>query len=157
MPSLQVIGPSLVHRGTQLTATVVSAPEIATAIPLSRGGAKFVLLVASEKRHAVLPALQARRWLNAGAAFVCAWGTSSDAVEEMFDHAAYFPEYGEPLPFTLVTTSHSDESLEEALWFAFYSAFAPDDLEHELSSIVVLVDSASLGARCTEWIKTNRE
>jgi hypothetical protein len=157
MPSHQVVGPSLVHSGTQLSAIVVRAPELATAMPLARGGAKFVLLVASERRNVALPEQQARLWLNEGAAFVCAWGICSDAVEEVFDHAAYSPELGEPLSFTLMTTSHSDESLEEALWFAFYTAFAPDDLKHKLSSVVVLVDSASLEARCTKWIKTNRE
>jgi hypothetical protein len=63
------------------------------------------------------------------ASYVCAWGPNSEAVEETFDSASFLPEFGEPLPFSLMTTSHRDETPEEALWFAFYNAPPPDDLD----------------------------
>jgi len=80
-------------------------------------------------------------------------GPGSSAVEESFDHASFLPELGEPLPFTLMTTSHEKEPLEEALWFAFYAAHPPDDLPHVLNTVVVVVDSAVLKAQCIKWVK----
>jgi hypothetical protein len=78
-------------------------------------------------------------------------------VEEAFDYASFLPELGEPLPFTLMTTSHRDETPQEALWFAFYNAMSPDDLDQELTSIVMIVDSDSLETACIAWVKENTE
>jgi hypothetical protein len=90
----------------------------------------------------------ARAWIDAGASYICAWGPDAAEVEESFDYASFLPEYGEPLPFTLMTTSHCEKSPEDALWFAFYNAVPPDDLNDELNSVVVIVDSDSLAATC---------
>lgn len=100
----------------------------------------------------------ARAWVGAGASYICAWGPDSEAVEETFDYASFLPEFGEPLPFTLMTTSHRDETPEEAFWFAFYSATPPDDLDHELTSVVIIVDSDSLRPHALRGSKktTNR-
>ena len=88
---------------------------------------------------------------------MCAWGPASGQVEEAFDYATFLPEMGEPLPFTLMTTSHESEELDEALWFAFYNAVPPDDLKAELNTVVVLVDSPALEERCKAWVQVNRE
>lgn len=88
---------------------------------------------------------------------MCAWGPASSGLDDLFDYATFLPELGEPLPFTLMTTWHDDESLEEALWYAFHCATAPDDLKEQLESVVILVDSTSLAARCITWIQRNSE
>lgn len=75
----------------------------------------------------------------------------------MFDYATFLPELGEPLSFTLMTTWHDDETLEDALRFAFYDASAPDDLEEELEAIVILVDSSALAKRCDTWVREYSE
>jgi hypothetical protein len=33
----------------------------------------------------------------------------------------------------------------------------PDDLVHELNSVVIVVDSNSLEATCTNWVQKNTE
>lgn len=71
-----------------------------------------------------------------------AWGPNSPEVEETFDYASFLPALGEPVPFTLMTTSHTDEPVEEALWFAFYNGKAPDELEDGACPVVVVTDSA---------------
>jgi len=78
-------------------------------------------------------------------------------VEESFDFASFLPELGTPLSFTLMTTSHKNEELDEALWFAFYTANPPDDLNAELETVVVLVDSRELEQKCRSWVQENRE
>jgi hypothetical protein len=84
-------------------------------------------------------------------------GPDSAEVEETFDYASFLPECGEPLPFTLMTTSHRDKTPEKALWFAFYNATPPDDLKHKLNSIVIIVDSDALLTSCTAWARENSE
>lgn len=78
-------------------------------------------------------------------------------MEEAFDYASLLPELGEPLPFTLMTTSHEKQPLEDALWFAFYNATPPDDRPHELNTVVVVVDSAALEKECVRWVQENNE
>lgn len=69
----------------------------------------------------------------------------------------FLSEYGEPLPFTLMTTSHNEKTPKEALWFAFYNAVLPDDLDDELNAVVIVVDSDSPAAACKAWVTENQE
>jgi hypothetical protein len=147
----------LKHPGTGRFASVLRVGRLGAAKPVSIGAQKYVLVVASESAAIQFAEEQARAWVEAGAAYVCAWGPASSVVEETFDHASFLPELGEPLPFTLMTTSHEKEPLEEALWFAFYTATPPEDLPHELNTVVVVVDSAALEERCVSWVQENTE
>ena len=103
-----------------------------------------MLVLAADVHSAHITLSQARAWLDAGASYVCAVGPGAEAVEESFDYAAFMPEVGVPLSFTLMTTAHARESLEEALWFAFWCSAPPDDLPEELSLVVVQPSSESL-------------
>ncbi|EHR70769.1 hypothetical protein BurJ1DRAFT_1918 [Burkholderiales bacterium JOSHI_001] len=100
---------------------------------------------------------QGRRWIDAGAAYVCSWGPESQSVEEAFDYAAFLPEVGEPLAYTLMTTSHASEGFEETLWFAFWNSSPPEDLQAELSLVVVQTDSPALAAQARSWVEDNHE
>jgi hypothetical protein len=146
----------LKHPGTGRLAVVLCVQDFSGIAPASIAAGKYVLVIASEKQRGVT-FKTARAWIDAGASYVCAWGPGADEIEDAFDYAALLPEHGEPLPFTLMTTSHRDETPEAALWFAFYNARAPDDLEHELSSIVVIVDTGSLLEFCIAWVTKNAE
>jgi hypothetical protein len=151
------IAPLLTHPGTGRSAQIVRAESLEDATPLNRERQKYVLFTASERNGAAMPVPLARRWLEGGAAYVCSWGPSSASVEESFDYASFLPELGEPFPYTVMTTSHPDEAVEQALWFAFWNAGPPSDQPDPISSVVILLDSGSLEAKCAEWIKTNRE
>jgi hypothetical protein len=154
-PSLQV-GPMLTHAGSGRRAQIGRAETLVAAEPIRRDAERYVLLTASEREDAIISVQQARRWLEAGAAYVCSWGPGASATEESFDYASFLPEFGEPLQYTVMTTSHDDETLEQALWFAFWCAGPPGDHLDPISLVLVLLDSSTLEARCTEWIKTNR-
>jgi hypothetical protein len=56
-----------------------------------------------------------------------------------------------------MTTSHNEKTPKEALWFAFYNAVPPDDLNDELNAVVIVVDSDSLAAGCKAWVTENQE
>jgi hypothetical protein len=148
---------SLRHPGTGRLAAVLQVRDFEGASPVSVAAGKYILVIASERQTVSLGTKTARAWVDAGASYICAWGPDSRAVEETFDYASFLPEFGESLPFTLMTTSHRDETPEEALWFAFYTATPPDDLDHDLTSVVIIVDSDSLEAACIAWVEENNE
>jgi len=125
--------------------------------PISIDGEKYVLFTASERNAQLSKVEAARAWVEAGASYICAWGPNSPEVEGTFDYAAFLPELGEPLPFTLMTTSHKDEPLEEALWFAFYNGKTPEETDDGVSPVVVVVDSEALEAQSVAWVQGNTE
>lgn len=145
------------HPGTGRSASVLRAARFEAAEPVLVAAGKYVLVVASERPVSSCTQQHARAWIEAGASYICAWGPGSGAVEEAFDYASLLPELGEPLPFTLMTTSHEKQPLEDALWFAFYNATPPDDRPHELNTVVVVVDSAALEKECVRWVQENNE
>lgn len=148
---------TLSHPGTGRLAAVIRVDGLWSCPPVSVPEGNYVLFMASDL-HAQLSEVEvARTWVEAGAVYVCAWGPSSPEIEETFDCASFLPELGEPLPYTLMTTSHSDEPLEEALWFAFYNGKAPDEPDDGACPVVVAVDSQDLEERATVWVRGNAE
>ena len=96
---------SLRHPGTGRRAAVVRV-DFDSASPVSILSRKYVLVIASERQTVPMGVKRARAWIDAGASYICAWEPNSAEVEEAFVYATFLPEYGEPLPFTLMTTSH---------------------------------------------------
>lgn len=146
----------LKHPGTGRCARVLRVDRFESAQPVAVAAENYVLLVASERLTSACTEEHVRAWVEAGASYICAWGPASGVIEEAFDYASFLPSLGEPLSFTLMTTSHKDD-LEEALWFAFYCAVPPDDLPGELNTVVVVVDSPALENACRIWVQKNAE
>jgi hypothetical protein len=153
----QSIEAPLRHPGTGRSAAVVQVANFWSASPVHIDSGKYILVVACERHAAQEKVEVARAWVEAGASYICACGPNSPEVEQTFDYASFLPELGEPLAFTLMTTSHKNERLEEALWFAFYNAAPPDNLHHELNSVVIVVDSKATEAACLSWVRENKE
>jgi hypothetical protein len=149
--------PWQVHRPTGRSALVVCEEDFLRSKPTSVDGQKYILFTASEKQVLSTEVTEARSWIEAGTGYMCAWGPASSELDDLFDYATFLPELGTRLPFTLMTTWHDKGTLEEALWFAFYCATAPDDLKEELRSVVMLVDSSDLAERCSTWVLENTE
>jgi hypothetical protein len=74
---------------------------------------KFVLLFAAE--HVVEIAALARRALEQGMVVAAAWGPGCSMMEDAFDEAIVSLQPHETEHNVVITTSHADESLEEAL------------------------------------------
>jgi len=152
-----MIKPPLSHPGTGRHASVIRAEDLWDCEPISVAEGCYVLFMASYRQAQLSKVEAARAWVEAGAVYVCAWGPNSPEIEETFDYASFLPEFGEPLPFTLMTTSHSDELLEEALWFAFYNGKAPHEVGDGSCPVVVVVDSQALEEQATAWVQGNTE
>jgi hypothetical protein len=157
MTAQPIFSPVLLHRPTGRSAFIVCAENLLASNPVSIDKAPYILFIASEKLVLSVEVREARRWVDAGVAYMCAWGPASSELDDLFDYATFLPEVGTPLTFTLMTTWHNKEPLEEALWFAFYNATAPDELEEELESVVILADSPALAERCRTWVLENSE
>jgi hypothetical protein len=140
------------HTPSGRAALLVQSNDIAAAVNGAASDDKFVLLALSDGRLRGLTTKQARTCIELGASYICAWGHDCEDLEETFDYAAFLPELGPELPFTLMTTAHRDQPLEEALEFAFRLAQPPDDLPFPLNRVVLVADTSELLSRCTKWI-----
>lgn len=147
----------LVHQCTGRQVTVVRSHDFAAAAPVELQGRRYVLVIASHRAATFFTPALARLWIDAGAVYVCAWGPASERVEEDFDYASFLPEFGTPLSFTLMTTSHVDEGLSESLWFALHNAQSASDLDLDLDDVVILVDSTELEQSCLSWLRSNTD
>jgi hypothetical protein len=65
----------------------------------------------------------ARKLIDRGLAYVCIWGNECERVHDCFD-LERAPD--EPSGATVMTTWHTDEPVEESLWFFANNAF-PDE------------------------------
>jgi hypothetical protein len=116
----------------------------------------FILLVASASargEEAVLGRF-AGELLDAGAVYVCCWGESADALETAFDRRIVEKEVEAGREFPLVmTTSHSGESLAEAVWFWLRTAWPPPEQgDRESSRLAICVGDDPSADRIEDWL-----
>ena len=102
--------------------------------------AHFVAFLAMDARR--VPDEQIARLADAllgqGAAYVCAWGPDCQRVHDVFDAAIRerFPGEDEAL---VMTTWHADDELDQALWFAMFSACPDDPFVETCGSLLAIV------------------
>src|SRR6266567_7265339 len=95
-------------------------PSIPASISLP--SCHFVALLAADATGIDVTTLAdfSRQLLRVGCIYFCAWGPDCERVHDVFDEACCEIE---PV---IMTTWHSEDSLDEALWYFVSSAF-PDD------------------------------
>ena len=100
--------------------------------------AQFIVLVAADTGDisAEDMALAAEGLLGTGARYICCWGPDCERFHDVCDECSY--ELGN-IDAVVMTTSHPQESLEEALWFATHSATPDDAYPDALASVAVVV------------------
>jgi hypothetical protein len=73
----------------------------------------------------------ARQLLDQGCVYACSWGSEALRVHNAFDDAVVDARLAGQLYVAeddvVMTTSHEDESLDEALWFAVFCAYPEHD------------------------------
>ena len=132
--------------------SVPSVEAIDVVLPLAFQS--FVLFLAWDARSVSVPVLQqiCRKLLTAGARFVSVWGPDCSRVHDAFDIAAL--ELGlNNADAVIMTSSHANESLTEAVWFAANAAF-PDEVYAAAASALVLfvVGSAEWAAEARQFL-----
>jgi hypothetical protein len=87
----------------------------------------------------------AARLLRSGASYFVCWGPDSERVEGIIDEVTAHPgnDFGVPDDSCIMTTSHTTESLEEALWFLLRSAW-PDEHYVESTRATLAISIGSL-------------
>ena len=108
---------------------------------------KIGLLVLTE--HVVDAEPLARQALARGLVFVSAWGPGCELIEETFDEVIALSRPDETPGDAVLTTSHADESLEEALEF-FLEAATPARAHVAGCDAWVVF---AIGARCREHVE----
>lgn len=112
--------------------------DFAALAEISLPSAHTVVLLAADAREvpAEVIAGVAKRLLDLGLIYVCVWGPDCERVHDIFDEVHVGDGCTEP-DFTLMSTWHEDESLDEAVWFFTQCAF-PLDTEIETTSYVAI-------------------
>jgi hypothetical protein len=87
----------------------------------------------------------AEQLLVLGLIYVCCWGPDCERVHDIFDEVHVGDCSTEPT-FTLMSTWHSDEPLEEAIWFFIESAFPLDTEMATTSYLAITVGSSDWAA-----------
>jgi hypothetical protein len=99
---------------------------------------RFVLFLVWDARGASdETVLQFARALVAkGLVYLVAWGPDCERVHNLFD--TIDAEENPETDTVIMTTWHSEESLEEALWFALFSAWPAPPYDQDCSSTVAV-------------------
>jgi hypothetical protein len=147
----------LIHTGSGRPWRVLLPGPLGSAVPFKESGRRYVLVIAQQGPVGAISVEIARQWLNAGASYVCAWGPQAEDIEESFDYAAFLPELGPPLPFTLMTSNHAGQPLAEALRFALWDSAPPEDLDADLSLVVVQADSPAVAMQARAWLQSESQ
>lgn len=100
-------------------------------------GPSFVCLLAwdadASSRESIVAL--AHRLIHAGCAYICCWGAACSLVHDIFDLVSI--ERGSDAPL-IMSTWHESESLDDALWFALFTAFPDDALSERCRSVVAV-------------------
>jgi len=88
----------------------------------------------------------AGRLIDKGLASVCAWGPSCEKAHDAFDSANISWEEETGKEFLVMSTWHSNETLEEALDYALFYASIAEDIWEKTSTVCVTMANS-------EWQK----
>jgi hypothetical protein len=100
----------------------------------------FVVLLAMDATHvdaASVTAL-AKKLLDQGMVYLCAWGPGSSRVHDIFDDVEIEREASTDAAF-LMTTWHEGEDLDDTLWFAVVSAVPAEDYIETCRAVLAIV------------------
>jgi hypothetical protein len=105
------------------------------------------LFIAADARNVSTDTIArvAKRLLVSGLIYVCVWGPNCKRVHDIFDDIRAGDGSIES-SFTLMSTWHSDEPLEEALWFFIECAFPLDTEMATTSHLAITVGSSDWAA-----------
>jgi hypothetical protein len=86
----------------------------------------------------------ARLLLNSGCVYFCAWGPDCERVHDIFDEEHLAEDLEDDNQnvveddSVILTTWHSDESLDEALWYFAFTAFAAEAYQETCGSALAI-------------------
>ena len=111
----------------------------ALAVHITPTSPNFGLLLAMDARSIVGGKMGelAEKLMQKGLAYLCAWGPDCERVHDNFDEMAVLRDLEQKNENVIMTTWHSDESLEESLWFFVNCAFPTQAYEQSCKEWIV--------------------
>ncbi len=76
--------------------------------------------------------------IDNGLAYSCVWGPDCSRVDGLIDLALVERELIEGVEYPIMTTSHAEESLDEALWFGIWVTFPDESYADDCGSVLVI-------------------
>ena len=148
MTALERVGYDELHERDLFVLDVQTPADLPEHLPLP--SSRFVCLVAWDCQFAALDDVStvARRLLNAGAVYVCAWGPGCERLHDMCDEER--EALPEPSEAVVMTTWHDNEPLTEVLWFVLTTT--PDEAHEPDCTTTVGI---SIGSR--KWASEIRD
>jgi len=102
---------------------------------------KFVLFIACDANNISTADISdwAEKMLDSGAVYICTWGKDCERVHDVIDEVDVEREIETEgkLPFVM-TTWHSKETLDDALWFALMCTEPYEDSDNASIATVIL-------------------
>jgi hypothetical protein len=126
MPDIEHLGyDSVLER--DLFALELDSPEVFPA-SLHLSSPRFACLLSWDARgvEAIRIARLARKLLDSGAVYVCAWGPDCERVHDIIDEEEIGPNPPPKVDRVVMTTWHANEPLAEAIWFVLHNSW-PDE------------------------------
>jgi hypothetical protein len=84
-------------------------------------------------------AIAARRLLSTGGVYFCAWGPGCERLNDVVDTVVLQHLPAEDESNVVMTTWHSDESLDSALWFSVFTAEPADAYAGSCKAMLAIV------------------
>lgn len=137
-----------VNPATQCPIYSISVADFDAIEQVSLPSVHTVMLIVADARNVPDATITkvAEHLLKNGLVYVCVWGPDCERVHDLFDWAHIGDGTEEP-HFTLMSTWHSDEPLDEAIWFFMTCAVPLDDEWKTTSYLAVIIGNA-------EWAVT---
>lgn len=103
----------------------------------------FILLLAADFSAISSDNIKAiaRKLIDNGLAYILTWGPECEKAHDAFDLGNIEWQADNDSDFHVMSTWHSDEPLEEAIWEALFVACVTDDIWDETSIICISVNS----------------
>lgn len=105
---------------------------------MALSGRYFIAFLAADATSIGVDALEGfcRKLLRAGCIYFCAWGPDCERVHDIFDECVSDECANEDV--LIMTTWHSEETLDSALWYSIYVAFPDDNHWDETKNLVAI-------------------
>jgi hypothetical protein len=104
-------------------ASALELSQLPSAVsPTSPHFALFVACDASTAENSLVSSV-ADQLMSKGLAYVCVWGPGCERVHDVFDEERVLKNPNETSESVILTTWHSNETLQEALHFFMHSAY----------------------------------
>jgi hypothetical protein len=131
-----------------ITESVAQFADI-TAVPLPTDF--IIMLIAADATNIPTETISrvAEHLLASRLVYLCAWGADCERVHDIFDEV-HVGDASIESTFTLMTTWHADEPLEEAAWFFLNCAFPSDAPVQTASYVAVAVGHPEWAAAISE-------